>query len=72
MYSNITYVSAEERVGGVIGQTVKSLADIECLQARAAARIPHLDGVIPRRHRQLGRVAQEGYGANPIVIYERL
>jgi len=36
----------------------------ECLQARAATRIPDLDGAVARRRRQPGGVVREGHRAD--------
>jgi hypothetical protein len=46
---------------------------LERLQARAAAGVPDLDGAVPGRRRQPGRVVREGHGADPAAMpLERL
>jgi hypothetical protein len=46
---------------------------LERLQARAAVRIPDLDGIVPQRRRQLRRVVREGYRVDTIAMaLERL
>jgi hypothetical protein len=46
---------------------------LERLQARAAARVPDLDGPVPGRRRQPGRVVREGYRPDKMAMaLERL
>jgi hypothetical protein len=46
------YCSVKKRASSVEGYILKSPANLEGLQARAAARILDLDGVVVRRRRQ--------------------
>jgi hypothetical protein len=55
---NSAYCSVKKRASRVEGYVLKTFADPECLQVRAAARIPDLDGVVVRRRRQSRRRAR--------------
>jgi hypothetical protein len=51
----------------------ENFADIERVQTRAAARIPHLDGLVVGRRGQPGRVVREGHrGDITAMALERL
>jgi hypothetical protein len=63
-----------KRLLGFKAYQIDSIAmALERLQARTAARIPDLDGPVPRRRRQPRRVVREDHGADPTAMaLERL
>jgi hypothetical protein len=69
--------NANSRMNRLLGRKAHQAGQIamalERLQARAAAGVPDLDGVVVGRRRQPSRVVQEGHGVDLIpMALERL